>query len=204
MMSNEYSYEYEWDSRYCYPNSNILINKLGITNADELHIAEREITALQLAVAQIETISGNFDLAHLKAIHHHLFSDIYEWAGEVRWVNISKGNFFCLYEFVEEHANSLFKKLKQENYLSNTTAEEIPARLAYYLSEINVLHPFREGNGRTQRLFIEYLAFEAGYDVDFSNVGNKEMIEASAEAFSCDYSSMEEIFRRITTPLDDM
>lgn len=76
-------------------------------------------------------------------------------------------------------------------------------KLAYYLSEINVLHPFREGNGRTQRLFIEYLAYEGGYDVDFSHVGDQEMIAASAEAFACDYSAMEKIFRRITTPLDD-
>jgi len=96
-MSTEYNYEYEWDSRYCYPNCNVLINKLGITNADELRVAEREITALQLAVAQIEPIPGRFDLTHLQAIHRYLFSDIFEWAGEVRWVNISKGNFFCRY-----------------------------------------------------------------------------------------------------------
>lgn len=114
-----------------------------------------------------------------------------------------QGNFFCRYEFIEDQANTLFGKLEKEDYLHHTPAEDIPARLAYYLSEINVLHPFREGNGRTQRLFIEYLAYEAGYDVDFSHVGDQEMIAASAEAFACNYSAMEEIFRRITTPLDD-
>lgn len=202
-MSQEYNYEYEWDSRYCYPNSNILINKLGITDAAELRVAEREITALQLASTQIEPIPGAFDLAHLQSIHRYLFSDIYEWAGEIRWVNISKGNFFCRYEYIEDQANSLFEKLRKEDYLRYTSAEKLPERLAYYLSEINVLHPFREGNGRTQRLFIEYLAYEAGYDVDFSYVGDQEMIQASAEAFACDYSAMGKIFRRIITPLDD-
>ena len=77
-------------------------------------------------------------------------------------------------------------------------AENVPERLAYYLSEINVLHPFREGNGRTQRLFIEYLALNAGYRVDFSDVTPEEMIIASAESFACDYDKINLMFERIT------
>ncbi|TEB07761.1 Adenosine monophosphate-protein transferase VbhT [Pelotomaculum schinkii] len=70
-----------------------------------------------------------------------------------------------------------------------------------FISEINMLHPFREGNGRVQRLFIQYLAENAGYQVDFSQVTDKEMIEASAEAFACHYGKMDALFQRITTPL---
>lgn len=77
----------------------------------------------------------------------------------------------------------------------------MPCRLAYYLSEINVIHPFREGNGRTQRLFIEYLAQKNGYAVDFSHVTDAEMIEASALAFNCDYSKMNALMARITEPI---
>ena len=77
----------------------------------------------------------------------------------------------------------------------------IPLRLAHYLSEINALHPFREGNGRAQRLFIEYLAENAGYRVDFSQVTDKQMIEASAASFLCDYTKMDGIFTAITQPL---
>lgn len=95
-----------------------------------------------------------------------------------------------------------FGKLKAEKYLKDSAPEIIPERLAFYLSEINVLHPFREGNGRTQRLFIEYLADNAGYTVDFSNVSNIEMIVASAEAFACEYDKMNEMFRRITSKND--
>ncbi|MED4954512.1 cell filamentation protein Fic [Paenibacillus macerans] len=199
-MNNNYDYSYEWDQRYCYPQSNVLINKLGITDPQKLLEAEREITSLRLANAKINIIKGNFDLAHLRRIHEYIFGDIYDWAGQIRWVNIAKGNMFCNYEYIESNANELFAKLKKENYLKGLSADEIPLRLSYYLGEINVLHPFREGNGRTQRLFVEYLAEQAGYSVDFSQVSDKLMIEASAASFLCDYSKMNEIFKMITEP----
>ncbi len=202
-MSNSYDYNYEWDHRYCYPHSNVLINKLGIRDGEKLRIAEREITSLRIANAKVSIIKGHFNLLHLKKIHKYIFGDIYKWAGEIRWVNIAKGNMFCNYEFIEQNADSLFKKLKKENYLKDASKDEIPICLAHYLSEINVLHPFREGNGRVQRLFIEYLAENAGYSVDFSQVTNKQMIEASATSFLCDYTKMNEIFTAITKPLSE-
>ena len=193
-----YSYEYEWDKEYCYPDSNVLKNKLGIKNHDELVTAEREITSLKIAMAKAEIIKGNFDFEHLKKIHKFIFEDIYTWAGETRHVNISKGNQFCLSQNIEMYAADIFAKLKADYYLIDYDGN-IAHRLAYYLSEINVLHPFREGNGRAQRLFIEYLADHAGYKVDFSNVTPDEMIIASAESFVRDYDKMNLMFDRITT-----
>jgi cell filamentation protein len=99
------------------------------------------------------------------------------------------------------YADDLFDKLKGEGFLSGKSKEEMPERLTYYLSEINVMHPFREGNGRTQRVFIEYLAQSAGFFVDFSEVGGKEMIEASVRSFHKDYKMMEAMFRRILTDI---
>ena len=194
-----YSYDYEWDVEYCYPDSNVLKNKLNITNSEDLAIAEREITSIKLAYAKQNIIEGDFDFSHLKKIHKFLFEDIYEWAGEIRYVNISKGNQFCLWQNLESYVDTVFSSLKKENYLKN--CNNIAERLAYYLSEINVLHPFREGNGRTQRLFIEYLALNAGYRVDFSSVSPEEMIIASAESFACEYDKINEMFKRITTKL---
>lgn len=199
-MSRGYEYSYEWDSRYCYPFSNVLKNKLGIEDAAKLNRAEREITSLRLANAKINPIKGQFDLKHLQELHRYLFSDLYDWAGEIRWVNIAKGNLFCNYEHIEKNAVRLFEKLQQERHLTVCSENEIPHRLSYYLGEINVLHPFREGNGRAQRLFIEYLAENAGYSVDFSYVSSQEMIEASAEAFACNYTKMDKLFERITAP----
>ena len=191
-----YTYDYEWDIKYCYPDSNVLINKLNITDAQALAIAEREITSVKLAYAKLNPVKGNFDLKHLQDIHRFLFEDIYPWAGELRQVNIAKGNQFCLFHNLEMYSDSIFSKLKKENYLIE--CGNLPHRLAYYLSEINVLHPFREGNGRTQRLFIEYLADNAGATVDFSDVSPEEMIVASAESFACEYEKINAMFERIT------
>ena len=202
-MSTDYGYSYEWDARYCYPNSNVLKNKLGITDPQAFDVAEREITSFKEAVVRIHGLPGNFDFQHLLAIHKYLFEDIYDWAGQIRQVDISKGNVFCHCAFISENAAKLFAELKKENFLKNTNPEDIPKRLSYYLSEINVIHPFREGNGRTQRLFVELLAKERGLLVDFSKIPPKEMIEASAESFYCNYEKMESIFSRATSPLLD-
>lgn len=195
----EYQYDYEWDQEYCYPNSYVLINRLNIMDSADLSAAERSITSLKIAAAKRKPIKGQFDLAHLQQIHSYVFEDIFHWAGELRHVNIAKGNQFCLAHNLTMYADDLFGKLYREHYLigSNNVIE----RLAWYLSEVNVLHPFREGNGRTQRLFIEYLAGVAGYKIDFSNVSPEEMILASAESFACIYDGINEMFKRIATPI---
>jgi cell filamentation protein len=200
-MSDIYEYSYDWDVRYCYEKSNVLRNKLGITDASELLTAEREIAAVRVLEAERTPIRGKLNFKHLCDIHRYIFGDIYEWAGELRMVNITKGNPFCNCEVLDVYGAELFGKLKTENYLLRTSSERISERLAHYLSEINVLHPFREGNGRSQRLFIEYLALVAGYHADFTNVTAEEMIEASVKAFDRDEASMCAIFKRITTPI---
>ena len=203
-MLDKYSYDYEWDTEYCYPNSYVLKNRLNIQNQEDLSNAEREITSLKIAVAKKNLIRGKFDLAHLQKIHKYIFEDIYTWAGKLRHVNISKGNAFCLSEHIIENANRIFTELKDEHFLIGIASDEnVYQRLAYYLGEINVIHPFREGNGRTQRLFIEYLAGIAGYGIDYSEISPREMIIASAEAFNCQYDKMEDIFKRSVYPLSE-
>lgn len=193
---DNYYYEYEWDEYYCYPHSQVLRNKLNITDVKELYEAEREITSLKIAKVLNQKIKGNFDFAHLREIHYFLFCDIYEWAGEIRTVNISKGNQFCRCDYIEPQMNKLLAKLKEENYLKGYSKEQIAQRLAYYLGEINVIHPFREGNGRAQRLFIEHLAYSLGYDLDLNLITKEEMLEASVRVFALDYGLMNEIISR--------
>jgi len=200
-MKNKYYYEFERVNAYCYPESYVLRNKFDIRDAEILNTAEREFVSAKLAYIKENPVRGKFDLKHLRAIHEYLFCDIYDWAGELRTVNIAKGNQFCNYIYLETYADGIFKKLKEEKLLANTPAESIPERLAYYLSEINVLHPFREGNGRTQRVFIEYLAQVAGWYVSFADVSDYEMIEASALAFAMEYDMMIKMFRRIIEPI---
>lgn len=196
------NYDYERDVKYCYPNSFVLKNKLNIISAEELELAERRITSLRLAEVYINPIKGDFDLQHLKNIHKHIFQDIYSWAGEIRTVNISKNSdMFYNHMYIADGANELFSKLKKENYLIGASHESICEKLAYYLGEINAMHPFREGNGRTQRILIEDLARVAGYDISFHNVSKDEMIEASIASHKCDYRKMMEIFTKIISPI---
>ncbi len=90
-MMRDCSYSYEREQEYCYPDSNVLINKLNILDENALHTAEREITSLRLAAAKVQPIKGKLNMQHLQNIHAYLFGDIYDWAGKLRHVNIAKG-----------------------------------------------------------------------------------------------------------------
>lgn len=123
-----------------------------------------------------------------------MFNDIYDWAGKIRTIDISKGNIFCQHELIEVNAEALMNELNVEDYLVNS--DNIAERLAYYLGDLNSIHPFRKGNGRVQRLFITELARRAGYSMDFSNTTPKEMIIASDEAFRHNYGPLEEVIQK--------
>ena len=195
---SDYFYDYEYDTTYCYPQANVLKNKLNIKDADSLLEAERSITALRILELKQSFPDGKLDFSYFKHLHFYIFQDIYGWAGKTRTVNISKGSQFCLCQFIDDQAIELFQKLERENYLVD--AENIAERLSFYLSELNAIHPFREGNGRAQRMFIEILADRAGYEVDLSEVTAEEMIEASYQSFNQNYDPMNAIMRRITIP----
>ncbi|MGZ4023288.1 MAG: Fic/DOC family protein, partial [Flavisolibacter sp.] len=112
-----------------------------------------------------------------------MFQDVYEWAGEARQVNISKGGtHFLPCSLIERGAHSVFSSLKIANHLEGLPPDEFSKRAGHYLGEINHIHPFREGNGRTQREFINHLAQKNGYYIEWKNVTQKQMIEASIEA----------------------
>ena len=184
------------DELYCYPGTDILRNKLDIHDHEKLHIYERKLTMLRLRELIKRPMEGNFDLEYLQAIHRYIFQDIYDWAGELRKVEIAKGNMFCKVIFIKEQADKIFEKLKNENYLAGLEKEVFSKRLAYYFSEINALHPFREGNGRSQREFIRSLSLKNGYILYFADASQDEMIEASKDSFLCDYRSMETLFEK--------
>ena len=180
MENNFYS---EINSKYCYENSNVLVNKLNIHDEKILQKYEAKITAAKLLSLRHKGIIGNFDAKHLNSIHSYLFEDIYTFAGKFRNENIAKDNFrFAEYEYIEQELIKLLNKLKEENYLSNLSKEELAQKLAYYMSELNVLHPYREGNGRTIREFIRELALKNNYILNLSNVSPKLFLEASKKS----------------------
>ncbi len=156
------------DKIYCYPNSDVLINKLNIHDSDKLPEVERKLTMLRLMDLLEKPVTGKFDFEHLRNIHKYIFQDIYSWAGKIRTVDIAKSNMFCKVQFIEMQASELFRKLQNDDYLKRLPKEKFVQKAAYYFSEINALHPFREGNGRTQRELIRQLAYESGYILHFA------------------------------------
>jgi len=189
------------DNVYCYPGSNVLVNRFDIRDVEELNQIEMQRTQFNYALMQKNPVKGDFDVAHIKAIHYHLFYELYEWAGKFRTVNVAKVTDFCRHHLIEYNIVSIFNKLSKENYLIDVNQESICSRLAFYITEINATHPFREGNGRTQRMFISYLARVAGYDVDFSATTEDEMTAASIYSWSNDESKFAKIFERIITSI---
>jgi cell filamentation protein len=127
---------------------------------------------------------GNFDLPHLQKIHKYIFQDVYDWAGKLRTVQIEKGTVFCPAQNMEGFAEDISKLIKRQNYLKNMDKETFCRNAGHILGEINALHPFREGNGRTQREFMRQLAIKAGWKLNFANISREDMISASIAAFS--------------------
>ncbi|MDH2998330.1 hypothetical protein A1D22_01555 [Pasteurellaceae bacterium LFhippo2] len=183
----------------------VLRNKLGAKNEQELELAENIFVLRKLALLLQAPITGRFDLKHLKAIHRYLFEDVYSWSGKLRSVAISKGDSMFAHPLrIEIEAIKLFEKLKSENYLLGLDQQTIVKRLAFYLGELNILHPFREGNGRTQRAFLILLARNAGYNLHFGQLDVDLNIEASIRANICDYSLLEKIIADRIQPLDTL
>ena len=192
------------DNIYCYPDSNVLVNKLGITDKDELFQAEIQFTSARLYQLQEKPINGKFGFTHLKKIHQYIFQDLYEWAGKVRKVNIGKGNLFCLVQNIPSYAETIFNTYYSSCYAAKDNKEEFLGQLVKNYANLNALHPFREGNGRSQREYARELCLKCGYVFDLSNTSHKEMLNASIISFNeGDNAELLRIFTTAVIPIDE-
>ncbi|MDR0914637.1 MAG: Fic family protein, partial [Oscillospiraceae bacterium] len=168
----EYSYYYEGANFYRYPNTTVLINKFGIKDDDKLNEVERKLTQVKAVELINHPIKGKFDFKHFCKIHKFLFEDVYEWAGKERQGGfMSKGGtVFARSEFIESMFSEYYEKLEKDNFLKGLSKERFCEKLAYYMAEVNTIHPFREGNGRTTKIYFEQLSEQAGFDLDFSTI----------------------------------
>ncbi len=186
------------EDKYCYHNTAVLKNKFNLNDADKLKQLERVLTGARLIELYKKPILGKFDFTHLKAIHRHIFQDLYAFAGKIRDCDISKGIPFCKALYIDKSAHKLFDELKAENFLKSASLEHICKRGAYYLCEINAIHPFREGNGRTQREFLRELFLLNGFYINYTFTSKDEMIKASIAGMYGDYAPMTTILRNCT------
>lgn len=170
-----------WDP-YLDLQTGVLRNRLGITDKAELAQAEAELTGYRLIELQLNPLPGRYDLAHLQAFHRHIFGDVYDWAGELRTVSIGKGGLFCLPQHLVSFAGEVFGRLAHEDYLRGLGRAAFVDRLTALLADVNALHPFREGNGRSQRAFLAQLSRAAGYRIRWAAMDAEVNVAASAAA----------------------
>lgn len=153
---------------------------------------------------QKNPIKGKYDFAHLKAIHKFIFQDIYEWAGQERTVEIGKGNLFYPTVHLQTYANTIFSKYFLECYKNKDNSDDFIKVLTNNFGDLNALHPFREGNGRTQREFTRLVCLKCGYDFDLSYVSHEEMLKAGKLSFNhANNSLFIKIFNKAVVPFEN-
>ncbi|EJF82674.1 hypothetical protein MCU_01361 [Bartonella elizabethae Re6043vi] len=182
---------------YTDPKTGVMYNRFEIQDKTVLERVESTFAYVRSFELMRAARGGKFDLNHMKDIHKKLFGDVYEWAGEIRSIDITKGG--CLFAYhhqIESYTPKITQQLAKEQYLRGLDADEFSQRAGYYMGEINALHPFREGNGRTQREFIGQLAREAGYHINWKGITRQEMIEASIEALYGTSELLSELIRK--------
>ncbi len=183
-----------------YENSNCLINKFDIQNEEQLAKIEASITFAKTSELERKTISNTFDFEYYKQIHKYLFEDLYDWAGEVRTVDISKkGTNFTSVENIESVAEACFNRLKSLNYFKNLSFDDFIDNIVDFYCTTNMLHPFREGNGRTQRIFISQLIRFCGYDINFSEIDADELMIATIHSANGITDYLKNIFTKHIT-----
>lgn len=182
------------DTDYCYPpDYKVLKNKFDLRDADALDRIERRFV-VQRASQGVPV--GDFDLDHLCAIHRHLFQDVYEWAGKIRTVEISKGGSqFQFRRFIRTGVGDVHGRLQSGNYLRGLEPDVFADEAGKVLGDINYVHPFRDGNGRVQALYLKQLAAKAGHQLDLRDIDKSRWITASIAAHRGNYDPMSDCIR---------
>lgn len=180
----------------CYENTTVLKNKFDIRDEQQLDTLEHSITSMLIAKAAIDIPFENVDFNFYKNLHKYIFSDIYEWAGSVRKIDMSKkGTNFCSADKIEERGNAIFNRLRKNEFLKQYSDDEFIVEFTDLYCDLNYLHPFREGNGRTQRLFLSMLVDYLGKSLDFSEIDTDMLMIATIKSVSGDIFILRDIFR---------
>ncbi len=178
------AYSLNPSSDNCYEGTTCLVNKLGIRDEKKLSEIEAGITFAKAVMLEETPINGDFGFEHFKKIHEFLLCDLYEWAGQVRTVDISKKRTkFLDAASIESIGTKCFAKVK-DGYFENLSFDEFVKRIAKFYNDVNYIHPFREGNGRTQRIYFTQLIRHYGYDINFADVDTDELMIATIQASS--------------------
>jgi cell filamentation protein len=176
---------------FCYPETNVLRNKADIEDQNALDAFELEMVLVR---SKEQWPAGNLDVSHYCSLHHHLFQDVYEWAGTLRTVRIGKaGVWFCYPEHIKGEMTKLFDWLKNEDYFHSHSGMEFSVKAVRLLSELNAIHPFREGNGRTQMSLLTILVDKSGLPFNITALEPKRSMDAMIDSFKGNLIPLQEL-----------
>lgn len=179
----------------CYPGTSVLINKLDIRTQAQLDENELVLTSAKILQVELEPVNAEPDFAYLKQLHHIVFGELYDWAGTIRTINMSKlRTAFCPADQIEPLAAEIFSRLQSLHYFRDCSREELIAELADLYDSLNYLHPFREGNGRVQRLYFRRLARWIGHTLNFAAIDSDRMMIATIHASAGIMDGLQQIF----------
>lgn len=185
------------NSMYTYKNSDTLKNKLDIRDEKKLKKYETEMVAFKMSTINKANIKRTYDEEHIKKIHRHLFDEVYNFAGEYRKENITKENFrFSEYEYIPDNIKLILNKIDIDKF-KNISFEELIVFISQIMTDLNVLHPFREGNGRATREFIRELLEDLGYEINWFLIDYDDILKASIKAVVDETEQIELLKRSI-------
>lgn len=187
-----------------YPGTRCIVNYFGIKDRPELKRIDKHISSIRTAELLLSPPDMPFNFDYLKAVHSQLFGDIYPSSGMIRRSVRNKHSEFCQPEFIESSAETLFSKLRDESYLRNIgDIDEYINALAYYMGEMEALHPFMDGNGRATRYFFHMLSLNAGYEIGWGSADPDHFLEANVAALDGDYQALIDVLEEIIIPLSN-
>lgn len=195
-------YKASEDDLNYYPNTRCLFNYFSIKDRDSLRKIVIYIVSLRTAELLINPIDGPYNFENLKQIHEFLFNDIYPSAGIIRTKTAAKRTEFCLPAYIEPCAKDIFDRLAKDHFLRRLKRDRFIGDLAYYMGEVEALHPFRSGNAPAARLFFMFLISNAGYQINWSEADPDSFLEADICAIDGDYQPLIDVLEELIVELD--
>lgn len=190
---------------YLIPHTRVLKNKLNVQTQEDLDFFENDLVSVRSYKLYENLPHAEGTVRQLQWIHHYLFQDVYDWAGQIRTIDMTKGGGepFHPLEYMGVGIRYCEQTLKNDNLLQGLSIYDFISKLSVNYNNFNVLHPFREGNGRTQRVFWDIVARDAGYHFDWGLITQRINDKASIRAKDAnDTKLLEDMFRIITKPLN--
>jgi len=171
--------KYEVATPHLIEGTNILKNKLGLTDQAKLDLFEEKAFIYR----SMDAPTGELSREHLCNIHRHLLQDVYEWAGELRDVPISRGTSrFCQPQFIVQEMEKVIGKIDLEQ-LQKMDTDQLSGALAEIIGEMNAVHPFLDGNGRSIRVYAQQIASASDHDLEIHKLKRDAWNNASEASF---------------------